>query len=96
MTRMAKTITIDTDLLAQALNNSNSNISKRLEDLIRKGLIFERDKSSAPTINECIEQLYTVYKEQKEDTPVKQAQPETTVTVQTQEDLSEFDDDFDL
>ena len=67
MATMNRNITLDVELFTRATQGIETNISKRLSDLIEKGLLYEAQQKKEPTLNECIEMLLRAYKKEKQN-----------------------------
>lgn len=88
MATMNRNITLDVELFARATQGIETNISKRLSDLIEKGLLYEAQQKKEPTLNECIEMLLRAYKKGTQNTTLIVEQKEE----QIQEPIIEQDE----
>ena len=79
MATINRNITIDVETYARATQGTD-NISKRLSELIEKGLLYEIQEKSEPTLNDCIESLIRAYKNKG----VEQTQLQKTQVQKTQ------------
>ena len=83
---MNRNITLDVELYARATQGIETNISKRLSDLIEKGLLYEAQQKKEPTLNECIEMLLRAYKKGTQNTAPIIEQKEEQIQEPTQEE----------
>ena len=91
MATINRNITIDVETYARATQGTD-NISKRLSELIEKGLLYEVQEKSAPTLNDCIEMLIRAYKSKG----VEQTQTQKTQQPKQKEDNTSFWERADL
>lgn len=96
MATINRNITIDVETYAKATQDTD-NISKRLSELIEKGLLYEIQQKNEPTLNDCIDMLIRVYKNKGTEQPQVQ-QPEQKKEDNTsfwkRADLKKYIDEF--
>lgn len=96
MATINRNITIDVETYARATQGTD-NISKRLSELIEKGLLYEIQGKSEPTLNDCIESLIRAYKskgiEQTQKTQ-QSKQKEDNTSFWERADLKKYIDEF--
>ena len=98
MATINRNITIDVETYARATQGTD-NISKRLSELIEKGLLYEVQQKNEPTLNDCIEMLIRAYKnkgiEQPQKPQVQQPeQKEDSNSFWERADLKKYIDEF--
>lgn len=96
MATINRNITIDVETYARATQGTD-NISKRLSELIEKGLLYEVQQKSAPTLNDCIEMLIRAYKNKGIEQTQKTQQPkqkEDNTSFWERADLKKYIDEF--
>ena len=98
MAKINRNITIDVETYARATQDTD-NISKRLSELIEKGLLYEIQQKNEPTLNDCIEMLIRAYKnkgiEQPQKPQVQQPeQKEDSNSFWERADLKKYIDEF--
>lgn len=92
MATINRNITIDVETYARATQGTD-NISKRLSELIEKGLLYEIQQKNEPTLNDCIEMLIKAYKH-KDNKGTEQ--PQVQQPEQKKEDNTSFWERADL
>lgn len=96
MATINRNITIDVETYARATQGTD-NISKRLSELIEKGLLYEIQEKSEPTLNDCIEMLIRAYKNKGTEQTQKTQQPkqkEDNTSFWERADLKKYIDEF--
>ena len=98
MATINRNITIDVETYTRATQDTD-NISKRLSELIEKGLLYEIQQKNEPTLNDCIEMLIRAYKnkgiEQPQKPQVQQLeQKEDSNSFWERADLKKYIDEF--
>lgn len=94
MATINRNITIDVETYARATQGTD-NISKRLSELIEKGLLYEIQQKNEPTLNDCIDMLIRAYK--NKGTEQAQPQPEQkadSTSFWKRADLKKYIDEF--
>lgn len=94
MATINRNITIDVETYARATQGTD-NISKRISELIEKGLLYEIQQKNEPTLNDCIDMLIRAYK--NKGTEQVQAQPEQkadNTSFWKRADLKKYIDEF--
>ena len=94
MATINRNITIDVETYARATQGTD-NISKRISELIEKGLLYEIQQKNEPTLNDCIDMLIRAYK--NKGTEQAQPQPEQkadSTSFWERADLKKYIDEF--
>ena len=93
MATINRNITIDVETYARATQDTE-NISKRLSELIEKGLLYEVQQKNEPTLNDCIEMLIRVYKNKGIEQVQQPKQKEDVTSFWERADLKKYIDEF--